>query len=86
MSEHEPGGHGQVEIIVNTRPKLVNRGVITYEEVIALAFDPVPSGPNIQITVGYYRGEGGKSGDLLPGGHVAVHEGMVFDVTATDLS
>lgn len=80
------GGQNQVEIIVNTRPKTVDRGVITFDEVVALALDPVPSGPNIQITVTYYRGEGGKSGDLLPGKHVAVHEGMVFDVTATDLS
>lgn len=86
MSEHGHGGNDQVEIIVNTRPKSVQRGVIAYEEVVALAFNPVPSGPNIQITVSYYRGAGGKSGDLVPGGHVAVHEGMVFDVTATDLS
>lgn len=86
MSEHEHDSHDQVEIIVNTRPKRVPRGVITYQEVVALAFDPVPTGQNIQITVSYYRAEGGKSGDLVPGGHVAVHEGMVFDVTATDLS
>lgn len=79
-------GRNQVEIIVNTRPKLVDRGVITYDEVLALAFDPVPSGPNIEITISWYRGEGGKSGDLVPNGHVAVHVGMVFDVTATDLS
>lgn len=84
MSEHD--GHDQVDIIVNTRAKSVHRGVITYEQVVALAFDPVPSGPNILITTTYYRGEGGKSGDLLPGQHVAVHEAMVFDVTATDLS
>jgi hypothetical protein len=80
------GDQNPVEIIVNTRPKSVDRGVITFEQVVALAFDPVPSGPNIEITVTYYRAQGGKSGDLLPGKHVAVHEGMVFDVTATDLS
>jgi len=86
VSEHEHRGDDQVEIIVNTRPKRVPRGVVTYEKVVALAFDPVPSGLNIQITVSYYRAQGGKSGDLVPGGQVAVHEGMVFDVTATDLS
>jgi len=86
MGEHGQGPQNQVQVIVNTRPKTVQRGVITYEQVVALALDPVPSGPNIQITVSYYRGEGGKSGDLLPGKHVAVHEDMVFDVTATDLS
>ena len=52
---------------------------------VALAFDLVPSGPQVQITVSYFRAQGDKSGDLLPGGKVAVHEGMIFDVTATDL-
>jgi multiubiquitin len=84
----DQGKHDQheVEIIVNTRPKSVKPGVITYDEVVALVFDPVPTGPNIEITITWYRGQGGKSGDLLPGNHVAVHEGMVFDATATDLS
>jgi hypothetical protein len=75
-----------VTIIVNTREKVVPPGKITFEEVVALAFDPVPSGPLIQITVSYFRAQGNKSGDLLQGQSVAVHEGMVFDVTATDLS
>jgi hypothetical protein len=80
-----PGG-GHVEIIVNTRPKRVRRGPISYEEVVALAFDPVPSGPMVLITVTWYRGAGGRSGDLLPGQRVAVHDGMIFDVVPTDLS
>lgn len=86
MVKDSPNASNEVTIIVNTRPKVVHRGNITYDAVVALALDPVPTGPNWQITVSYFRAEGNKSGDLVPGQHVAVHEGMVFDVTATDLS
>jgi hypothetical protein len=52
-----------------------------------LAFNPVPTGSNILLTVSYHRGHGNKpSGDLLPGKSVKVKDGMVFDVTATDRS
>jgi hypothetical protein len=79
-------GPNVVEIIVNTRRRSVEHGQITYDEVVHLAFDPVPSGPNVLITVTYYRSQGDKTGDLLPGGKVGVHAGMIFDVVATDLS
>ncbi len=36
--------NNQLTIIVNTREKLVPRGNITYEEVVALAFDPGADG------------------------------------------
>ena len=86
MTSQEKSGPHEVHIIVNTRSRSVRPGVISYEEVVRLAFDPVPSGPNVLITVTYYRSQGDKSGDLLPGGTVAVHDGMIFDVVATDLS
>ena len=86
MSGHGNAVQNEVEIIVNTRRRSVHHGEITYDEVVQLAFDPVPSGPNVLITVTYYRSQGDKSGDLLPGGKVAVHAGMIFDVVATDRS
>lgn len=82
----ERSAHKQVTIIVNTREKVVEKGELSFEEVVALAYDPVPTGPNVLLTVTYHRGHGNKSGDLLPGGTVKVKDGMVFDVTATDLS
>jgi hypothetical protein len=86
MPGHLESDANEVEIIVNTRPKMVRHGRVSYEEVVALAFAPVPTGPNIQITVTYFRSQGDKSGDLVQGQSVAVHAGMIFDVTATDLS
>jgi hypothetical protein len=79
-------GQKTITIIVNTREHQVEKDDITFDEVVALAFNPVPSGPNILLTVTYHRGQGNKSGDLLPGKSVKVKHGMVFDVTATDRS
>jgi hypothetical protein len=79
--------HELVTIIVNGRPKEVTEKQLTFEEVVNLAFnnDP-PHGPNVVITVTYSKGEGGKQGSLLPGHHVEVKAGMVFNVKATDKS
>lgn len=78
--------HKLVTIIVNTREHTVEKDEVTYDDIVSLAFNPVPSGPNVVITVTYHRAEGNKSGDLLPGQSVKAKDGMVFDVTATDRS
>jgi len=79
--------HEPVTIIVNGRPKEVAEKELTFEEVVNLAYnnDP-PQGPNVVITVTYSKGDGGKQGSLLPGHHVKVKAGMVFNVKATDKS
>jgi Multiubiquitin len=76
-----------VTIIVNTRPKTVHKEEITFEEIVHLAYDNPPTGPNWVFTVTYHRGQGNKpEGSLRAGESVKVKEGMVFDVTATDKS
>ncbi len=83
-------GHGQDKqytIIVNGRQKVVTKKELSFAEVVALAFDPPPTGPNIVFTVTYRRGEGNKpEGTLIDGEMVKVKEGMIFNVTATDKS
>ena len=76
----------QVTIIVNGREIDVEKDDITFEEVVALAFENPPSGPNHIFTVTYRRAHGNKSGSLIAGQSVKVKEGMVFDVTHTDKS
>ena len=79
--------HEPVTIIVNGRPKEVTEKELTFEEVVNLAYNnEPPTGPNVVITVTYSKGEGGKQGSLLPGHHVKVKAGMVFNVKATDKS
>jgi len=77
-AEHEK----EVNIIVNGRPKKVNQTVISFEEVVALAFNPVP--PNAFFTVTYSHGNQG--GSLTSGNSVPIRNGMKFDVTETGQS
>ena len=74
-------------IIVNTREKTVDADELTFDHVVRLAFDPVPNGPNIMITVSYRHAAGEKhEGTLTQGESVKIKDGTVFVVTATDKS
>ena len=82
-----------VEIIVNGREKVVHLemlssdGELSFAQVIRLAFDPVPSNPNIIFHVLYSNGaERPPSGRLAEGGSVKVQDGTVFNVSTTDKS
>ena len=81
------GGHSTTTIIVNTREKNVEGKEVTYDQIVALAFDNPPTGENIEITATYRDGPGqNKEGTLQPGQMVHVKKDMIFDVTATDKS
>jgi len=88
MQPNKADHEKNVTIIVNGREKQVEKGELSYEEVVNLAYDnKPPQGDNVVITVTYSKGEGGKQGTLLPGGEpVKVKKGMIFNVTATDKS
>lgn len=74
-------------IVVNGRRKTVTAKRLTFEDIVALAYDDPPTGPNVVITVTYRRGDRHRpEGTLLPGESVRVHDGMIFNVTATDKS
>jgi hypothetical protein len=89
VQSHDHGGGDDpktVTIYVNTRPHEVAKEEISFEEVVKLAYPTTPPGANIGYTVTYQRGHGNKDGDLVAGQTVKVKDGMIFDVTATDLS
>jgi hypothetical protein len=82
-----PAPHREFTIIVNGRKKVVTKKRLTFNEIVALAFDPVPTGPNIMFTVTYRHGpDANPEGTLIEGGSVKVKDGMIFNVTATDKS
>lgn len=84
---HDVGGHSKTTIIVNTREKEVEGKEVTYDQIVALAFDNPPTGENIEITATYRDGPGqNKEGTLQPGQTVHIKKEMIFDVTATDKS
>lgn len=87
MNEHNEHDAKTVTIIVNGREREVEKGDLSYEQVVNIAYNNnPPQGENVIITVKYSRAEGNKNGTLLPGGTVKAKEGMIFDVTATDKS
>ena len=76
-----------ITILVNGRRKVVPSNQVSYDEILALAFDPVPSGPNFVFTITYENIPARPhEGFLRPGRSVEVQEGTRFDVTATDNS
>jgi Multiubiquitin len=82
------GGHPKrTKIVVNGRERTVEGDEISYEEVVPVGLDPVPTGPNVLITVTYSDARGpNKSGTLTPGQSVEIRNGTRFNVVATDKS
>lgn len=87
MSSDKDNDKHEFNITVNARAKTVTSKELSFDEVVALAFDPVPQGDNWEFTIAYRRGHGNKpDGTLSPGEMLKVKEGMIIDVTATDKS
>ena len=87
MGESELEKHKDFHIIINGRKRTVEHREATFEEIVKLAYEHPPKGPNVVFTVTYHNGpHHNPEGSLLPGGRVKVKDGMVFDVTETDKS
>ena len=88
--EHFHSGAPQVkhiDIFVNGRKKVVTTRELSFDQVVALAFDPVPTGPDIIFTITYRHGpHENPEGNLLEGGTVKIKDGMIFNVTPTNKS
>ncbi len=89
-NEHFHSGPPQpkhFEIFVNGRKKVVTTREVSFSEVVALAFDPVPTGQYIMFTITYRHGpHANPEGHLLDGQTVKVKSGMIFNVSYTDKS
>ncbi|WP_213291039.1 multiubiquitin domain-containing protein [Bradyrhizobium sp. sGM-13] len=75
-------------IIVNTDPVVVDHDVLTFDELVKIAFPVPPTGQDPELTVSF---EHAKSvphhGDLPPNGTVTVRKhGTIFDVDHTNRS
>ena len=86
--DQEDQPNKEIMIIVNGREKTVGiREELTFDQLVALAFDDPPTGEFIYFTITYRRGQSNKpEGILVEGETVKVKEGMIFNVTATDKS
>lgn len=73
-----------VTIIINTQEHQVEKDKMSFDEIVDLAFNPRPTGNDIQFQIAYHKGDdASKEGKLLPGGSVKVKNGMIFDVTTS---
>lgn len=77
-----------VTIVVNGRQKAVPKNeYLSFDQIVALAFEHPPTGEGVQFTIQYTRGHGNKpAGSLVEGQSVKPKEGMEFDVTPTNRS
>jgi hypothetical protein len=77
-----------VTIIVDGTPHEVpKKEMISYAEVVTLAYPDYPQHPEITYSVTYTRGDGRKpEGILSPGESVKVKEGMSFVVNLSGQS
>ncbi len=90
MSNEKVDGHKEhkeITIVINGTEAVTKKEYLTFEDVIALAFDNPPAGDGVQFTMQYSRGHSDKQkGTLVEGQSVKVKEGMEFDVTPTSRS
>ena len=74
-------------LVINGRQKSVDDDQLTFDQVVALAFDDPPAGEFICFTITYRRAGGRKAeGTLVEGESVKVRNGTIFNVTVTDKS
>jgi hypothetical protein len=74
-------------IVVNAREVFVEARRLSYDQVVALAFNPVPTGPDVIFTITYRKGpRQNPKGTLAPGKSVFIRNGMIFVVTQTNRS
>jgi multiubiquitin len=82
-----PSPSDKITVIVNGRPREVVQLLLSFDDIVRLAFDPVPTGPNVLLTVSFRNAADEKKGTLVEGESIEVKEhGTVFNVTATDKS
>jgi hypothetical protein len=86
LSDHKADHPGQsYMIIVNSREETVPDELVTFEQVVQLAFPNGLNEPNVKFSMTYrHAASEPHAGELSAGGSVEVkHHGTVFNVTRT---
>jgi len=75
------------KIIVNLDEKVVEKRVLTFAEVVKLAYPHMQDGPNVIYTVTFKKAVGPeREGTLDEGQSVEIKNGTIFNVRRTDRS
>lgn len=74
-------------IQVNAKDKVWTEKIISFDEVVILAFGVISTDPNVSYSVIYKKGDNNKpEGIMIKGDEVKVKDGMRFNVTETNRS
>ncbi|TAU37397.1 hypothetical protein ELG97_32135 (plasmid) [Rhizobium leguminosarum] len=78
-----PKPPSEIEIIVNARPRIVHGRLVTFEQIVQLAFPGTPEA-NAVFSMTYRKAASKPhAGELGAGGIVDVKKGTIFNVTKT---
>lgn len=79
---------GTITVIVNGRPREVAGKEITFEQVVALAYDNAPPAGDTIFSVTYRKGgnENRPEGVMVEGDSIKIKKGTTFNVSATSRS
>ncbi len=80
------GQNKVLTIIVNGRETEFAGKIITFEQVIELAFGSYEGNENIVYTVSYSKGDHPDEGTMVKGDDVKVKKDMIFNATRSDKS
>jgi Multiubiquitin len=88
QDEHfHSGKDRKFKIIINLEEVVVAKKVLTFREVVKLAYPNVQDGPNVVYTVTYKKAAGPqRDGTLDEGQSVEIKNGTIFNVRRTDRS
>lgn len=76
--------NSDVEIFINTRPRVVHDIHVTFEEIVKLAFPDSQPEQNVTFSMTYrLAASTPHAGELAAGGRVEVKQGTAFNVTRT---
>jgi hypothetical protein len=77
----------KITLIVNGRPRPWEEKMITFEQVVILAYGSYVPNPNKVYTVTYDKGpKENREGSMVIGDKIFVKDKMIFNVTCTDKS
>jgi hypothetical protein len=84
---HEGKGPKEFTVIVNGREHKVSTSVLTFDEIVRLAFPNPPTGDAAIVTITYRNADSDRrEGTLVEGQRVTIKNGTIFNVTATTRS
>jgi hypothetical protein len=88
QGEHfHSGKDRKFRIIVNLEEKVVTKKVLTFWEVVRLAYPPSADGPQVVYTITFKKAAGPRrEGTLEEGQKVEIKNGTIFNVRRTDRS